>query len=86
MSYCRFSAESEVYVFEDVSGKWKTWLATHRLVPIGLPHDGEHFDDDSPGWCADRLERLKSLGYMVPQDAIDWLREDQEKLKTQETP
>ena len=44
--------------------------------PIGLPHDGESFTDMTAGECADRLESLRELGYVVPQYAIDELRED----------
>ena len=60
------------------------WYARHQQVmdlvgrserrPIGLPHDGESFNDPSPADCADRLERLRALGYKVPQRAIDALR------------
>lgn len=46
------------------------------LRPIGLPHDGESFNDPSPSDCADRLERLRSMGYKVPQYAIDALRSE----------
>lgn len=62
------------------------WLARHSKVmewrdtaeyrPIGLPHDGETFNDPTPGECADRLEWLRGLGYNVPQYAIDALREE----------
>ena len=65
------------------------WLERHRLVtamrdaaelvPIGLPHDGDNFTDDTPGECADRLESLRALGYNVPQYAIDTLREEAEE-------
>lgn len=44
------------------------------LRKIGLPYDGEIFNDPTPLACADRLERLRSLGYRVPQHAIDALR------------
>lgn len=47
-----------------------------KLVPIGLPHDGEQFNDETAGECADRLEELRGLGYQVPQYAIDALREE----------
>lgn len=47
-------------------------------VPIGLPHDGDSFRDDTPGECADRLEGLRAMGYRVPQYAIDALRAEQE--------
>lgn len=46
------------------------------LRPIGLPHDGESFSDDTPEECADRLEALRAIGYNVPQHAIDELREE----------
>lgn len=59
------------------------WLARHKKVsemvekaesfPIGLPHDGETFVDATAGDCAERLERLRALGYRVPQYAIDAL-------------
>ena len=46
---------------------------------IGLPHDGDSFDDADQEACADRLEYLKGLGYVVPQYAIDALREEAEE-------
>lgn len=53
------------------------FLSTAEHAPIGLPHDGGSFSDDTPGECADRLERLRALGYVVPQYAIDALREEE---------
>lgn len=50
-----------------------------HLIPlrnIGLQHDGETFRDDSPGDCADRLERLSAMGYVVPRYVIDQLRQE----------
>lgn len=44
------------------------------LRPIGLPHDAESFSDPTAAACADRLEALRALGYIVPQSAIDALR------------
>lgn len=51
--------------------------ARHELQPIGLPHDGGSFRDPTPGACCDRLLDLRSMGYTVPQGAIDALREEQ---------
>ena len=45
---------------------------------IGLPHDGARFNDPTPAACADRLEQLRNLGYLVPQYAIDELRDEAE--------
>ncbi len=52
-------------------------MGSLKLIPlrqIGLPHDGESFNDPSPADCADRLEQLRAIGYRVPQYAIDALR------------
>ena len=63
------------------------WVWSHRihfwslsLIPrrdIGLPHDGESFNDPTPSDCADRLEMLRRMGYRVPQRVIDALRSEQ---------
>jgi hypothetical protein len=45
-------------------------------VPIGLPHDGESFLVVSAADAAAKLAELKSLGYLVPQSAIDELNEE----------
>lgn len=62
----------------------EAWLARHRQVsdmlaqadrvPIGLPFDGEAFDDATAAEAASRLEWLRAQGYRVPQYAIDQLR------------
>lgn len=65
---------------------WKVYFTRHRAlldaldscerVPIGLPHDGDTFNDDTPGECATRLVGLRGMGYIVPQYAIDALRQE----------
>jgi hypothetical protein len=67
-------------------GDFDAWLARDRAVmdiierservAIGLPHDGESFDEPDAEAAANRLEYLKNLGYSVPQFAIDALREE----------
>lgn len=49
---------------------------------IGLEHDGESFDHDTPGECAEHLIYLKGCGYNVPQYAIDSLKEEQDEMDT----
>lgn len=44
------------------------------LVPIGLPYDGETFDDGSAAEMLARLLDLRKVGYRVPEDAIESLR------------
>ncbi len=43
-------------------------------IPIGLPYDGESFEDKTASDAAARLKMLKVAGYNVPQYAIDALR------------
>lgn len=62
-------------------------MASLRLIPlrpIGKAHDGESFNDDTPTACAERLEQLRAVGYVVPQEAIDALRS--EVVEDYETP
>ncbi len=70
----------------DDDTSWEAWLSRHQQVQrmvdqadrvkIDLPHAGETFNDDTPAGCADRLEMLLGLGYVVPQDVIDELRQE----------
>lgn len=71
---------------DDPTAYWQRYNAVNALVDaaplvdIELPHDGETFNDDTPGACADRLEALRALGYVVPQYAIDELRAEQAEM------
>lgn len=56
-------------------------LGSAKLIPhhkIGLRYDGESFNDGTAGECADRLEHLRNVGYIVPQYAINALRGESE--------
>ena len=60
---------------------WQAYIhvGSLKLIPmrkIGLPEDGETFNDATAEDCAARLEYLRALGYRVPQYAIDALREE----------
>ncbi len=52
------------------------WLDTCERVPITLPHAGESLQAPDAEECADKLEYLRGLGYIVPQRVIDSLREE----------
>ena len=54
----------------------QNWYKAATTVPIGFDLDGQSFNDETPGECADRLEELRGMGYDVPQYAIDLLREE----------
>lgn len=66
----------------------KAWFERHEKVmkrvsrarrySIGLPHDGESFNEPTALDAANRLIALKGDGYNVPQDAIDALLEEAE--------
>ncbi len=60
------------------------FMETAKREPIGLTADGNDFVDNTPGECADTLESLRVLGYRIPQDAIDALREEQQKLNQED--
>ncbi len=51
-------------------------LETIATEPIGLPHDGEDFDEPTPEACRDRLLMLREAGYRVPEHAIESLEEE----------
>ena len=71
-----------------LDGTTEAWLARHAAVmdllddadsvPIGGEYDGETFNDPTPAEAADRLEALRAAGYVVPQYAIDDLRDETE--------
>jgi hypothetical protein len=52
------------------------WLEKADKEKIGLPHDGETFDDDSPQGMLETLARLKAMGYNVPEYVFEILREE----------
>lgn len=73
----------------DFSKDATAWFERHRKVSemleqadrvdIGLPHDGQTFNDDTAKECAERLSELKGMGYMIPQAVIDALNAEEEQ-------
>lgn len=67
-------------------GTLKEWHARHEKVyqmlhnveraPIGLPHDGETFNDDTPEELLDRITRLIDMGYRCPPSVLEAIREE----------
>ena len=67
----------------------EAWMERHQKimaiidssesVPIGLPYDGKNFIDSDASACANRVELLRNVGYLVPLSAIDALREEAEE-------
>lgn len=72
--------------------KFRAWFDRHHKL-MDMIDDPEHghwldlptpegchsYEHDTPGECADNLERLRGLGFNVPQGAIDALRAEQEE-------
>lgn len=49
---------------------------TNQPEPIGLPHDGENIVDDTIEGMIATMKRLKSIGYNVPDWAIESAEEE----------
>ena len=60
------------------------WMKRHQTVmdyletcgtdPIGLPHDGETFDDENAEAMLERLKMLRGAGYRVPEYVFETLQ------------
>lgn len=66
MSYCRFSAESDVYVFGTFEG-------TYECCACSL---SKHWEHETASDMIAHLEAHMAAGHQVPQYAIDRLQED----------
>jgi hypothetical protein len=53
--------------FARMYGEQMRFLKTATMVLIGLPFDGESFDDEGPMGMHARLTELKAIGYNVPE-------------------
>jgi hypothetical protein len=72
----RLILDDRINEYMDIHKVWDAWRDTKELVNIGLNHDGESFNVDTAGDMADLLIELKTMGYHVPQYAIDSLQEE----------
>lgn len=52
------------------------FLETCKRDPIGLPHDGAHFNDATLGDMRATLQMLKAEGYNVPAFVFDCIDEE----------
>lgn len=82
MSYARWGCDgSDVYVYaieRESCGDWELASDDGFRIEVNshkeFPCAGETFDDANGTLCAKRLEWLRSVGYSVPQYAIDTVR------------
>lgn len=77
-------AKDNINAWLDSHRALMAWLEKAERVKIGLPNDGETYNVASPGEAADVLVELREKGYLVPQFAIDALREEQTELDKEE--
>jgi hypothetical protein len=56
------------------------FLETAKRKEITLPFAGKTFRFDTPLECAEKVEKLQSLGYNVPAGVIESLKESQDEL------
>ncbi len=52
------------------------WLNTAKHKHIGLPYDGQSFNDDTLAEFLDRVVWLRDMGYHVPEYVIQDIREE----------
>ena len=52
------------------------WLKTAKHKHIGLPYDGQSFNDDTLAEFLDRVVWLRDTGYHVPEYVIQDIREE----------
>lgn len=72
---------------EDFTARSKAveaWLDSAPWQDIGLPHDGQSILTEDAVSCADEVERLRGLGYRVPDGVIEALREEASETTDQE--
>lgn len=65
--------------------KRAAWDKKNPSIPIDHPLAGESFRHSSPEECADQLETLKAEGFVVPDTAIQGLREEAAEADPSET-
>lgn len=53
---------------------WNSIWPAIEMVPIGLPHDGETFNDPTLEAFLERLIMLRDAGYLVPSYVFDDVR------------
>jgi hypothetical protein len=67
--------------YELAQEAWDEWAKNNALEPIDHPEARANFTHETPGECADNLERLQGEGFRIPQHAIDALREEQSEME-----
>lgn len=67
--------------FNAANKKQESFLESAELIPIGLPHDGETFCDDTLNDFLATVTMLKDAGYQIPEDLIGDVKEEMGDMK-----
>jgi len=85
MSYCRWSSDdnkSDVYCYESNSGHViHVAMYDRSMVKVGLSCDGETYSHLTLKEAYQKLLRLRTIGYHVPQSALDRMKDEMEEVK-----
>ena len=63
----RLLTEGSIEEFTEAHRKQGDYLKTAEHKPIGLPYDGESFNDKTLSDFLDRLFMLRDAGYNIPE-------------------
>ena len=67
---------NDVDAFQKSYAEQSKWMDTAQRVPIGLPHDGETFEEEDLERVIVKVQELKTLGYRVPDYVLETLQEE----------
>ena len=70
LSYCGWSETCDLCCFSDGDSSWTTHVV-HTRRAIGLPFDGETFNDTTLYGFLARLITLRDTGYRFPDDVLE---------------
>jgi len=70
MSYCRFGADSDVYLFASGDG-FHFYIANDTKN-----HAGEHYFADTAQDALDRIKELRISGLKIPERAVKRLKDE----------
>ena len=75
-NFPRSPDQADIQAWLDAHNKMMAYLDTAERAPIGLPVDGQSFNDPTLPEFLNRLLWLRALGYYVPQFAIDAVQDE----------
>ena len=75
------SEGGSVAIYQAAQARWREWKDAHPSLPINHAEAGKSFLHDSPGECADNLDRLAREGFVIPAYAIEALREEEAEIR-----